>query len=237
MKMVERSTTTVNSLQSRQAAIDWVEVQRLAKTHSGRKIAALFGIPAKTMSRWLKARCIKTNDGTNSFEVGEMARMYESGMTTTAISEVVGLSPSRISQKLRAYGVTMRPSGQNLGKKMPPSAGEKISAFRRGNFTGERNPNWRGGKGPKDQKERCSYKSKEWSKAVRERDKHACTQCGVTGVKLHAHHIKPWKHHPELRYDVENGLTVCQPCHQELHNFRFPWLQGESGTSAEQAKA
>lgn len=223
----------MSSLKSRQDALDWDEVQSLAKALSGRKIAALFDIPAKTMSRWLLARGIATNDGAKLKDVDAIAKMYESGMTTTAIAEHTGATASCVSQKLRAHGVTMRPSGQNLGKKMPPSAGAKISAFRRGNFTGDSNPNWRGGKGPKDQKARCSYQSKEWSKAVRERDSHTCQKCGTTQGKLHAHHLKPWKHHPELRFDVDNGLTVCQPCHQALHNFRFPWLNGESGTSAE----
>lgn len=232
-----RSTTTVSNLKSRQEAIDWVEVQRLAKTHSGRKIATIFGIPSKTMSRWLLARNIKTNYGTKVHDVSEIAAMYRDGMTTIAIAEAIGASQSRIAQRLRHAGVVMRPSGQNLGKKMPPSAGIKISAARKGRYTGASNPNWRGGKGPKDQKERTSFKHKEWSRAVRARDNHVCTQCGVTGVKLHAHHVKSWKHHPDFRYDVDNGLTVCEPCHQALHKFKFHWLNGENGTSAEQAEA
>lgn len=233
VKADERSTTTMSSLKSRKEAISIDEVRELAKSMSGRKLAAQYGIPAKTFSRWLLEWGIKSNDGAKLPAREVLAEMYLRGMTTTAIAEQFGATSSNVASKLRSHGVQMRASGQNLGKKMPKSASEKLSAFRRGNFLGEANPNWRGGKPAKWQKERCSYLSKEWSKAVRSRDNHTCQHCGISEVKLHAHHVKPWKHHPELRYEVSNGLTLCSPCHQAVHKFQFPWLNGESGTSAE----
>jgi 5-methylcytosine-specific restriction endonuclease McrA len=41
--------------------------------------------------------------------------------------------------------------------------------------------------------------------------------CGKTGGKLHAHHIKEFSKHPELRIDVSNGITYCEECHIEFH--------------------
>jgi hypothetical protein len=35
---------------------------------------------------------------------------------------------------------------------------------------------------------------------------------------LHAHHLKPWKQFPELRFEIENGITVCAPCHWAIHS-------------------
>jgi hypothetical protein len=40
----------------------------------------------------------------------------------------------------------------------------------------------------------------------------------VQGVELHAHHVKPYNEHPELRWDVSNGLTVCHSCHWNIHS-------------------
>jgi 5-methylcytosine-specific restriction endonuclease McrA len=54
---------------------------------------------------------------------------------------------------------------------------------------------------------------------VFERDKHTCQHCGITGVKMHAHHIKPYASHPELRLVVSNGLTLCEPCHHQTRTW------------------
>jgi hypothetical protein len=50
--------------------------------------------------------------------------------------------------------------------------------------------------------------------AVFERDGFTCQECGATKIFLNADHIKPWATHPDLRYDVDNGRTLCVPCHQ-----------------------
>lgn len=52
-----------------------------------------------------------------------------------------------------------------------------------------------------------------WRTSVFERDGFTCVQCNVRGGNLEADHIKPWINHPELRYNVSNGRTLCKPCH------------------------
>jgi 5-methylcytosine-specific restriction endonuclease McrA len=44
-----------------------------------------------------------------------------------------------------------------------------------------------------------------------------CQDCGKTHCKVIAHHIKPAKDFPELRYDVSNGICLCVECHHKLH--------------------
>lgn len=56
-----------------------------------------------------------------------------------------------------------------------------------------------------------------WVNAVLSRDKAICRKCGATGIELHAHHVKPYRDHPELRFDVGNGITLCHRCHWLLH--------------------
>jgi hypothetical protein len=56
----------------------------------------------------------------------------------------------------------------------------------------------------------------EWRKQVFERDGYKCQECGAGG-KLAAHHIKPWSSYPDLRFDVDNGKTLCSECHAKEH--------------------
>lgn len=58
---------------------------------------------------------------------------------------------------------------------------------------------------------------KLWRKAVYERDHYTCQACGNRGVKLNAHHIKPYAYYIDARFDIENGITLCESCHKELH--------------------
>ncbi len=61
---------------------------------------------------------------------------------------------------------------------------------------------------------RASPEYIQWRKAVYKRDDYICQRCGERGEKLEAHHIKPFATHPELRFDVTNGITLCKSCHR-----------------------
>jgi hypothetical protein len=61
----------------------------------------------------------------------------------------------------------------------------------------------------------CEYK--EWRSAVYRRDRFTCRKCGKPGPRLHAHHILAWHDHTESRYDIDNGVTLCERCHRDLH--------------------
>lgn len=85
----------------------------------------------------------------------------------------------------------------------------------KGRYVGEKSPNYREG----SRRDRTGYWSveyKEWRKAVFERDGYLCQECGFHGY-LHAHHIKGYAHHPDLRYEVSNGVTLCKNCHKTKH--------------------
>lgn len=69
---------------------------------------------------------------------------------------------------------------------------------------------------------RCS-EYKHWRDSVLKRDNFTCIKCGNKYGELNAHHIKPFSTHPELRYDLENGITLCKKCHIELHKHERLW--------------
>ena len=66
---------------------------------------------------------------------------------------------------------------------------------------------------------RTSIRYGEWRKSVFERDMYTCQICGQVGGKLNADHIKRFSDHPELRLDLNNGRTLCEPCHLRTPTF------------------
>ena len=55
---------------------------------------------------------------------------------------------------------------------------------------------------------------KQWRMSVKNRDGWKCKISNDTCFgRLEAHHILPWRDFPELRYDVNNGITLCQHHH------------------------
>lgn len=83
--------------------------------------------------------------------------------------------------------------------------------------------------------------------AVFARDKNRCRMCGATGFPLDAHHITDRNEIPNGGYVLENGISLCNVCHEhaeKLHAFGSPSpgyhpddLYALIGSSKEQAFA
>jgi 5-methylcytosine-specific restriction endonuclease McrA len=79
---------------------------------------------------------------------------------------------------------------------------------------------------------------KEWRQTVFERDDYTCQHCQQRGGALQAHHIRSWSKYPDLRYEVENGVTLCIACHKIAnHEQRLAEKQsGNDGASENQSQ-
>lgn len=81
--------------------------------------------------------------------------------------------------------------------------------------TGSNNNKWKGGISSERDVAKASQQYADWRLAVYQRDHFTCVLCLRHLKKLHAHHIKRFSDFPGLRYDVENGATLCAPCHKQ----------------------
>ena len=59
----------------------------------------------------------------------------------------------------------------------------------------------------------------EWRKTIFQRDNYTCLHCGQIGGRLQADHIKSWAMYPELRFDINNGQTLCVDCHKKTDTY------------------
>lgn len=80
---------------------------------------------------------------------------------------------------------------------------------------GKKSHLWQGGKTTEAMRIRNSREYADWRAAVFQRDGYVCQECGKRGGRLNADHIKPFSTHPELRLCVDNGRTLCEPCHRK----------------------
>jgi len=205
-----------------------------------RQISAQLEVGAKTINRRLSAagipmrppgpdrhECLRDKSWLDDQYVVKRKSLH-------AIADEIGASTAVVRGWLKQHGIDRRNRQQHLGRNWSEDVRNRMSAAKKGKYQGESNPNWRGGLVNPNARLRSSYESKKWALAVRERDGHKCVECGET-ERLHSHHVKSWKSHPELRFEVSNGLTLCSMCHQKAHGWKFPdWIHhDESRKSAE----
>jgi 5-methylcytosine-specific restriction endonuclease McrA len=65
------------------------------------------------------------------------------------------------------------------------------------------------------QEDKGMYEYKKFRKSVLQRDKR-CVLCKKSN-ELIVHHLNGYHWFEEGRYDVENGITLCQECHIKFH--------------------
>jgi hypothetical protein len=125
--------------------------------------------------------------------------------TAEEIAAACGVKPFAIYRYLRRFGIPVRGRSES----------------RKGRHTGAANGWWKGGTTPERQR---LYHTEEWKAtvtAVFARDVYTCQRCGAPkrgAGGLHAHHIKSWAEHPDLRQELSNLITLCNQCHTWVHS-------------------
>ncbi len=86
-------------------------------------------------------------------------------------------------------------------------------------MSGDSHWNWRGGITDNNTVIRNGIGIKLWRMSVFARDNWTCQECGQHGGRLQPHHIESFAECPELRYEIDNGRTLCLECHKLTDNY------------------
>lgn len=91
----------------------------------------------------------------------------------------------------------------NKGKKFPERSGENSATWIKDRT-----------KLKKSEKKHLDVQYKYWMLEVKKRDKWGCRlKSKDCSGRLESHHILPWRDYPELRYIINNGITLCHAHH------------------------
>lgn len=90
---------------------------------------------------------------------------------------------------------------------------------RRKLLLGENNPRYNSELTEDDREiRRCTPEYVLWRSSVFKRDNYICQCCNKDTHDNNAHHLYSWNKYRELRYDINNGVTLCGNCHKLFHS-------------------
>lgn len=132
-----------------------------------------------------------------------------------------------VQTNMGKYGVPYSQQSNDVRQKTIATCMQKygvenyIELFK-GKFIGENSPCWKGG-AEYSRVERATHEYIQWRNNVFAKDNYTCQCCGDCNgdghtVTLNAHHIRNWKDNEFCRYDIDNGITLCEHCHMNFHS-------------------
>lgn len=84
--------------------------------------------------------------------------------------------------------------------------------------SGENHPNYSTNLSDEDRILNRGYQEyREWRKAVYKKNAYRCAICS-SNKYINAHHLHNFADYPELRTDIDNGVTLCKECHVGFHS-------------------
>lgn len=95
----------------------------------------------------------------------------------------------------------------------------------------EKHWNWQGGITPVNRLIRHTPEYNNWRKEVYKRDYWTCQMCWKKQKRPVAHHLKSFEEYPDLRFEINNGITLCRSCHKKIHTLIGAETRFKKGTN------
>lgn len=119
-------------------------------------------------------------------------------------------------QKLK-IALKSKGNKHKYGKHATEETKRKMSLSQMGKRKGKKCNFWIDGRTPKNKLIRRGVEFRLWREAVFARDNWTCQKYGTKGGNLHPHHIQNFSQFPELRFAIDNGITLSEKAHKEFH--------------------
>lgn len=190
----------------------------------------------KTTSNWIDTYGIKRN----RHDPERLADKYvKERLSQREIGKLCGTGSSTIGDQLRKYGISRKRHYREETWPREKYSENDLSIHeiadlvvveayavrywlvehgierRDGGFqSGREHPSWKGTGATNDSR------LARWSEEVKRRDGYECISSSTDA--LHAHHVVPRyeDQREEMIYGVDNGETLCRPCHAKRHRER-----------------
>lgn len=152
-----------------------------------------------------------THKGLKHSEESKSKMSFSKLGNTNGFKKGHSLNKGRILSNEAKQRMSLARKGLNtwmLGRKMPEETKRKISESSKG----EKSWRWIKDRTKLKKGREKSYDTqyKYWMLEVKKRDKWKCRIADENcDGRLEAHHILNWVDYPELRYEINNGITLC----------------------------
>ena len=183
----------------------------------------------KVLPKWGFQKGHKLSCGKNNSMYGKkLSKEHKRKIGESGIGRIVS---KKTREKIRQ---------SHLGKKLPPFTKKHKEKLRQshlgrswGHHTreskekirqsrlGEKHWRWNPNRELLKRNLRNDPEYKQWVRKVKLRDKQTCliNDENCKGYNI-VHHIFPWRKYPKLRYELTNGITLCQAHHRQVHKTR-----------------
>jgi hypothetical protein len=160
----------------------------------------------------------------------QKAKENHKGMIGKTHSDLTKIKMSIVAKgKKKSVEACLKMSKTRTGMRPSIETIEKMKLSHKGKHTGPNSNFWKGGISPENKIIRQSIEYRLWREAVFARDNWTCQKTGKRGCEIHPHHIQNFSDFPDLRFAIDNGITLSEEAHREFHK-----IYGQKNNTLEQ---
>lgn len=194
-------------------------------------LATRYGCSGPTITNRLREAgvTIRACNDTKRGAPSPLRHVIDEAVAVNIYVHVSSASISEIAKHLDCHPAAVARAIDSRG--VPRKTPSQVYAGKR---DGRANPNWRDDLTDEERlNRRDNAKSVKWRAQVYERDRFTCRACDdADGGNLNAHHIESYNSNRALRWEVSNGVTLCETCHLDFHK-RFGYGNNTAAQLAE----